>query len=192
MPRLYIGLVGPIGAGKSVIAEILKTRHDAYVFSGSGYLRRRMLKQGISGPLVGRDQMSAFAMGYKEDPGAAALAFAFLRRARRLQADIAVFDGVRWIGTMLRLQQEPNFHLVYIDAPHGVRYVRVLQREGARGWFISRSDFEQEEALPSEEDIPLMFGEAGVKFVNDGRSKGHLAVRVEALLQELQGQSATR
>ncbi len=184
MPKLYIGLAGLPASGKSEIARILAERHNAWVFSSSGFFRARLREKGVQPPFE-REQLSDFSMAWQEEHGAEALAEVFLRRARRQEAFITVCDAVRWPGTATRLLETLGAYLIYVDAPQKLRHTRALRRQGAQLMTLER--FQQEDALPSEALIASLADLTHFQFHNTGSSSAFLSQQVNTLLQVLRG-----
>lgn len=122
---MYIGLTGPLRAGKGEIAKYLQTRGFSYA-SLSDTLRELATAQGVE---LTRDNLSALGNKLREEKGAGALAQLVYEKVKAEQnpekARKYVIDGIRHPEEVERLSQFNRFYLVSVDAPLTLRFERT-------------------------------------------------------------------
>lgn len=126
----YIAIVGPIAAGKTTAADILR---DEYGFT------TYKLSQGIydvadERGLDREDRVVLQNLGdeLRREQGVDVLAQLAIEKARKDGLTKLVFESIRNHNEVLRLQKElgKDLYVIAVDAPMEVRYERAQKREG--------------------------------------------------------------
>lgn len=165
-----VGVSGPIGAGKSVLADELAAVYAGVRMSFGAVVRRRAKAMGR--PL---DRDSLQEVG---DEIIATVGWdAFCRDVLGGTPDggTVVVDGIRHLGAIDALTAivgGSRFRLVYIDAPREERLARVIARDG-----ITEAGFDAAEAHPNESELPLVRGRKHVEVENTEKGES-LGLRV--------------
>jgi len=142
-----VAVAGPIGAGKSAVADRIARVLGAPRRSFGGAVRGRALELGIP-----TDRESLQTLG---DQMIATEGWdAFCRRVVGDVATTVVVDGVRHIGALdalARIAAGGHFAIVFIEAaPELCRY-RVAERDGTSG-----TEFDAANSHPNEREVPLV------------------------------------
>lgn len=185
---ITIGLAGPQYSGKGEVARHLTERYDAWVWGGSSAVRH-VLKamQRHPRPFI-RDDYSALTTALRDLIGDDYIFMAFARARGNLASEprVAVHDGVRWVGMVDAHRRETDFHLLYLDAPVGVRFQRALtftQGKGGRPPIRTIEEFMREEHLASELELPEVRGMANAVISTDEPLETTL-LRIDGLMDE--------
>lgn len=154
-----VGIGGPIGAGKSALADELASVYGGARRSFGGVVRRRAeladrpldreSLQRLGDEIIATEGWDAFCrevLGDVDDDA------------------IVVVDGIRHLGAIEGLAAaagRPHFRLVFVDAPRDERLERLIARDG-----ISESQFDAAEADGNEGELPLVRAHADVNVTN--------------------------
>lgn len=182
-PPHTLCLVGQIGSGKTEAADVLK-RDYGYKEVNSG----RVLASLLDLPPVPKSpratfQKAALAFMQRSD-GAARLAEAIWREARRVGGDRLLVDGIRHIKTLKAFQKLSKKHrvgLIYVHTPPDLSY-KFFKRRG--GESLSMLDFFRRRSDRVEQDVPRMIGMADAILYN-WESRPRYRAMVHNLCSEL-------
>lgn len=173
--KLVIGIVGAPLAGKETCANTLEKLlvEDGYTVSRHTF--SEILKETLDLWDIprGRDneQKMAIVMNADTGFGDGALSRAMRHRLVGDTADVAILDGVRWLGDerMIRGLNDEGVKtvLIYITADPKVRYARLVARnrsgEGTTTW----EKFLQQNQMKNEVDIPDIGSRAEIAIENN-------------------------
>ncbi len=172
-----VGVSGPIGAGKSVVADELAAVYAGVRRSFGAVVRRRAKAMGrpldrdslqeVGDEIIATDGWDAFCRDVLgETP----------------EGGTVVIDGIRHLGAIDALTAivgGTRFRLLYIAAPRDERLARVIARDG-----ITEVDFDAAEAHPNESELPLVRSRNHVEVENteEGEPLAPLVQRITAAL----------
>lgn len=173
--KLVIGLIGAPLAGKETCGNLLEKLlvEDGYSVSRHTFSEILRTTLDLWDIPHGRDneQKMAIIMNAETGFGDGALSRAMRRRLMEDSADVAILDGVRWLGDerMIRGLNNEGIKtiLIYIPAELKVRYDRLIARnragEGATTW----EKFMEQQQMKNEVDIPDIGSRAEVTLENN-------------------------
>lgn len=173
--KLVIGIIGAPLAGKETCANLLEKLLIEDGYSVSRHTFSEILRETLDLWDIphGRDneQKMAIIMNAETGFGDGALSRAMRKRLMEDDADVAILDGVRWLGDekMIRGLNDDGIKsvFVYISADPKVRYARLLARnragEGATTW----EKFQQQNQMKNEIDIPDIGSRAEIALENN-------------------------
>lgn len=154
-----VGVGGPIGAGKSVVADELADAYGGVRRSFGGVVRRRAeamkrpldrdTLQELGDEIIASDGWDTFCREVLDDT---------------TQQGVVVVDGIRHDGAidaLIAIVGDPRFRLVFVDAPRDERLARVTARDG-----IAEAEFDAAECHPNERELPLVRARADVEVDN--------------------------
>ena len=183
MPKIILGLVSKLAAGKSTICRYLEEKHNAQTFAFSGPLRdvldRFYLPQT-------RQNMQNVSQGLREALGQEILARVLARDAENSLAPVVCVDGVRRPKDIEFLKQLPNFYLIKVTAEQKLRHQRIISRgqnPGEDKW--SFEELKKREAAEAESLIDEVAKEARFTITNEGTLE-ELYSQVEDILKEVE------
>jgi dephospho-CoA kinase len=167
--KYYIGVVGEKGSGKetfvSILSEIVAPASVAHIRS-SEILGETLDIWDI--PRTRRN-LQDLAIIMDKGFGKGMLTHAMEMRMRRSDADIVVYDGIRWDTDATMLRTFPSSILVYVTAPVRMRFERTKQRKEKAGEeTTSFEKFLEEEKVATELDIVRIGNNADYIIENDG------------------------
>lgn len=171
-----IALAGPIGAGKSAVADRVARLLGAPRRSFGGVVRERALELGIP---TDREVLQTLGDEIIATEGWEA----FCRAVVGDTATTVVVDGVRHIGAvdgLARIAAGGHFALVFVEAGAGRRRSRVAERDGT-----SHAELDAADAHPNERQVPLVRKQATLVVVNDIESLGGLDALVDRVVSKL-------
>jgi dephospho-CoA kinase len=167
MQKLVIGLVGEKGSGKETFGNLLQELLPD----------KKILRVRSSDVLVEtlklwdlektRENLQNLAIWMDEAFGDGTLSNVVYQRIQSLEADIVIFDGVRWETDVEMLNRFANHLLIYITAPLQNRFERLKKRQEKA--FEETTSFEQflfEENKKNELLIPKIGAKADIKIEN--------------------------
>lgn len=173
--KLVIGIVGAPLAGKETCANVLEQLlvEDGYSVSRqtfSDVLRDTLDLWDLPHT---RDNLQKMAIVMNADTGFGdgALSHAVQKRLMDDPADVAILDGVRWLGDekMIRELEDEGIKtiLVYVTADPKVRYARLVARNRAGEAATTWEDFARQEQARTEVDIPDIGSRAEITLENN-------------------------
>ncbi len=159
-PRV-VGLAGPIGSGKTSLAEFLRDKH------GFGYVRYSQVLEDMlraKGKPVTRETLQAFGEEIFRTIGGRGLTELVIQRIPSSRP--AVVDGIRHLddSDTLRKVFDGHFTLIYLDSSADDRFRRLQARSPAA--CLSREVFDRVSRHPVESDIELLKANADLVIAN--------------------------
>lgn len=180
---MIIGLTGENCAGKSTIAEYLKTK-SFYYYSLSDVIREEVKAEGKQ---ITRENLIKKGNELREKGGPGVLG---RKIAEKIQEDKNyVIDSIRNPAEVEELKKLGRFFLFYVTAPPQTRFERIRKRQREEDpqtfeAFVEIEKLEMENADKTKQNLKATFALADKKLANDG-SFSDLDDRVDALLAEL-------
>lgn len=182
--KIVIGLVGQKGGGKgtfsAVLGELLANKSIAK-FKSSDILLETFNIWGITPT---RDNFHKLAVAMDQAYGQGTLTQAMEHRLNSSDADIVIFDGVRWDTDVHMLKKFSKNIIVYVTADPKIRHERSLSRNEKAG--ENEASFEQfmkEEEMPTEVIIPTIGAQADF-IINNNGSLEDFKKQVEEFVQK--------
>ncbi|KKQ10187.1 MAG: hypothetical protein US28_C0024G0022 [Candidatus Daviesbacteria bacterium GW2011_GWA1_36_8] len=167
--KLVIGLVGEKGSGKETFGNFLmEIAKDEMIvrIHFSDILKETLELWNIPQTRKNLQDLAVlFVKFFNKD----ALSYATFERAKKLNADLVILDGVRWKSDVTLVRQFPNNLLIYITADVKKRFDRLKKRNSKVGeGSMSFKQFLKEEKAKNELLIPKIGARADIKLENNG------------------------
>lgn len=185
MHKLIIGLVGEKGGGKETVGNLL-----AGILADKKVVRVRssdILAETLTAwdlPL-NRHNLQHLAIVMDGGYGKGTLSHAVKRRIETLDADVVVFDGIRWETDAELLRSFDRNFLIYVTADIKMRYERSkLRKEKVGEDMISFEKFVGEESVDTETHIGKIGHGANCTIANDGTTDD-LRTKVEKCVVDM-------
>jgi dCMP deaminase len=179
---MIIGLTGTNGAGKTAVAEYLKSKNFQF-YSLSDEIREELAGQGKEAT---RANLIEAGNQLRAEYGPAVLAE---RIKARLRPDWNyVIDSIRNPYEVRALRAARDFRLLHVDAPVELRYDRVRQRGGARtpASFEEFVELERQElasANPANQQLRATYELADLT-VSNGGTLGELESQLDQIVRD--------
>ena len=179
--KSVIGIVGEKGAGKESVGNMLMD-----FFAPNKVVRVRS-SDILAETLViwnlpqNRFNLQHMAIAVNGQFGAGTLSAAVKNRIEKSDADIIIFDGVRWESDIALVKSFKQHAVIYVTADAHLRYERTKKRKQKVG--EDSATFEQfleEEKVATELQIPVFGKSANFTIFNNG-SMADLEVEVKKL-----------
>ena len=178
--RIIIGIAGPIGAGKSSIADILISQYG-FCYLGFGILVKQILKR--EGKEITRKRLQEKGKQIIKQIGCEGIVDLLLENADAVTNYI--IDGIRHIIEVVNYLKQlygQSFRLIFVDAPTKVRFERVRKRMQYED-IVTIEKFREHENDSMEKNVALLKKEAFL-IVNNTRSREY----IEETISEKWGQ----
>lgn len=169
MNRIVIGLTGKQGSGKNTfIQNVIKVfPHKSVDRITSGGILVDVLK--ILNIVITRHNLQELAKYLRIGFGDDIISSAVRLRIISSEADIVIFDGVRWQSDVDMVRSFPEGIIVYIQTDKEVRYQRLRNRgEKEDENNLSREEFEKAEVASTEVEIDNIGRRANFILANNG------------------------
>ena len=166
MDKLIICFVGLIASGKDAAKKYLEEKYGASSFRFSSVLRDALDSLGLENS---RDNLITLSTWARETFGNDLLAKAIANKAKAIQANLIIIDGARRLDDLMYLRENPNFHLIAIEASPELRYKRSLLRNENPGDAEKNYEtFLKDHKKETEVTIPETMAQADFKIDNNG------------------------
>jgi dephospho-CoA kinase len=167
--KMIIGLTGEKGSGKGTFVQILSeivSPKKVVRIASSALLAETLAMWNIPKTRRALQDLAIVMNGHYGD---GTLTNAVMKRIHDTEADIVVFDGMRWKKDEVAVRQIPSSVIVYITADVATRYDRTRGRNEKVDESTSTLEkFMEEETVATELDIPAIGSRADVQIVNNG------------------------
>lgn len=181
--KIIIGLVGPMAVGKGAVCEYMAEKYGAKQVRYSTMLRD--VADRLFLPHT-RDVLIKMSEVLRSTFGDDLMAQVVKKEAEALDVEVVCVDGIRRPQDVITMQDNPNFHLVAMDADIKVRYDRIVKRsENSDDQGKTFEQFEQDNARSTEVTIAEIAKQAEHIIDNNG-SFEDLYAQVDALVTKLQ------
>lgn len=157
-----IGLAGPIGSGKTSLAEFLRDKH------GFGYVRYSQVLEDMlrtENKPITRKTLQELGEELFRTIGGKGLTDKVIRRIPTGRP--AVVDGIRHLDDFdtLRHTFGGNFTLLFLDSSAHDRFRRLQARNSSA--YFSRDEFNRISRHPVENEVELLRARADLVILND-------------------------
>ncbi len=165
--KIVIGVVGEKGSGKETFVTILKElypQHTIVHIRSSDILAETLKLWDL--PKT-RHNLQHLAIVMDQGFGLGTLTHAVRQRIAQTNADITIYDGMRWLSDEQMVRSFDTQLVVYITASASIRYERTkLRKEKIGEAGTTYEQFLQEEQVATELDIPKIGARADVHIEN--------------------------
>lgn len=122
-----IGLLGPIGSGKTTVAKYLSEKYGFFMIVMGDLVRELARKKGLTPT---REVLQAVQKEYVSKYGMDYFARLVIKRIEESKSERAVIDGMRRMEDVLVPKNyfKENIIILLIDAPAKIRYERISKR----------------------------------------------------------------
>lgn len=167
--KIVIGVVGEKGSGKGTFTKLLQEilpNKTIEVIRSSDVLKETLKIWGLPET---RSNLQKFTVMMEQAFGSGTLSHTVHERILHSQADITIFDGVRWEVDVKMIREFPKNCLVYITADPHIRHERTKARgEKAGEDNATFEEFMEEEKALTEVMIQEIGKEANFTINNNG------------------------
>jgi len=182
-----IGIVGPIAAGKQVVADYLVKKYGFIEFSLSTVIHLELEKRGVKD--LSRTVLQDVGNELRSKYGCDILA----RKAIEIfnhQKRSTIISGIRNLAEIKYLKKNPNFVLIAVLADKKIRFKRLLLR--AKPWdpktykkFLKINDRDLGIGeVNTGQQVALCIDEADYK-INNNTNLEKLYLKIEKMLQQM-------
>ncbi|KKW17583.1 MAG: hypothetical protein UY58_C0001G0008 [Candidatus Magasanikbacteria bacterium GW2011_GWA2_50_22] len=183
MPKIILGLVGEIAAGKSTATEYLKQKYGAVSFRFSDPLRDILARLHIENS---RPNLQALSTFLRRQYGEDLLSKVMALDAGQSPSQLIITEGIRRPTDAADLKKFDNFHIISLAAPERTRYQRLIQRsENADDKTKTWEQFQADGRAESEQKIKETAAQADFIIDNKGTTK-HLYRQIDDVVKRLQ------
>lgn len=166
---LIIGLTGQKGSGKGTFVELVRAAlPDVRVvrIASSDILKETLRTWDIA---PSRKALQDLAIIMNAHFGEGTLSHAVEARIAQTDAEVIIFDGIRWAADERLVRSFPNNLMVYVHADLEIRFARTKARgEKSDDMTATREQFVAEESAKTELLIPEIGARADVHITNNG------------------------
>src|SRR5665811_1741075 len=146
MPKLIIGLVGPLASGKGVVKDYICEKYQAKSYKFSNPIRDVLKRLHIP---ISRENMQNISLDLRNRFGEDLFAKIIAKDVKEDETNIIVVHGARRLADIKHLQPLTEFKLISINADMKKRFQRVKGRNENEG--DKEKTFEQFQADENRE-----------------------------------------
>lgn len=166
MAKIIVGIAGQIASGKDTVSKYLADTYGATRYGSSSIFRSAL--RNLFLPET-RENLQKISFALRQAFGDDLVARVLREDIQRTEGDFIVVDGVRRLSDILLLKQEPNFYLLYVDAPMELRYERIVKRaQNADDQTKTIEEFRQDHEREAEVSIKALQSQANGVVENTG------------------------
>ena len=186
---MIIGIAGPTACGKTTVAKMLETEHNAYRTRYSEILATHSKALGRGTDKASLQQM--YLEG-REKHGESFVADLMREQLKSVTAELIVIEGNRRMVDLellnsLSEERGEELKLLYIDASPKIRFTRYNQRQQDEGApIISWEEFIKLEENPAEDELGLLrnkIKETGCVIDTDNLTKSETCQQAREFLE---------
>jgi len=169
MTKTTIGIVGEIGAGKTIITDYLKRKHGAVSFRFSDMLRDILKRLYLP---INRPNFQLLSRILRENFGQDLMSKVIADDVNAASHKLIITDGIRRIADTPYLKKLPNFYIMAVTADPHVRFERLNQRkDNADDQSKTWEQFQKEAQAETEVTIREIAAQADFTIDNSGTLK---------------------
>lgn len=158
--KLVIGLAGTLLSGKDTVSRILKEKGFQVVVL-SDIIREELKSRGME---INRKTMQDMGNELRKEYGGHILAERALQKFQSYSAPL-IINGIRNLDEIKYLKENSEFHLIGIDAPLEVRWLR-LQARNRDAELLNHDKFVIDDARDKGFNEPLNGQQVGMCLVH--------------------------
>lgn len=185
---MILGVTGTNGAGKGTVVEYLVSKKGFTHYSMRDLIVEEIQKRGLE---MNRPHMGMVGTDLRRERGPAYFTETFIGRAKEKGVADIVMESVRSIAEAENIRKHGGF-VIGVDAPHALRYDRIVMRGTATDKVSLEQFREQEDAEYTSKDPndPALMNVLGVlesadyTLINDGTSE-EFERKIEEMLTDL-------
>jgi dephospho-CoA kinase len=164
--KITIGLVGEIGSGKTTVANYLKERYQAVLFSFSGMLRDVLKRLYLE---ESRSNMQILSTILRQNFSQDLMSKVIMRDVKQAKASLVVTEAIRRPSDTAYLKQLPRFYVMAIQTDAKTRYQRLRNRsENPDDQTKTWEEFKKDAIAESEQKIREIAQQADFTIDNSG------------------------
>ncbi|MEE8167712.1 MAG: AAA family ATPase [Candidatus Hydrothermarchaeales archaeon] len=180
--RLYVGLAGKIGSGKTVVSEHLQKAYGATEHRFSEILEDILDRLYLPHE---RGYLQRLGGSIRKELGHDVIVNAMKKDLETEKADVVVIDGIRYENEVEMLRDFKGI-LIFVSAPSELRYQRSVKR-GTRGEAtITFEQFLVNEKAATERGLDIVERKADYVLDNTGTLE-ELIQNVDGIMREKLG-----
>lgn len=181
MPKIIIGLVGPVASGKDAAKKYIESKYSASSYKLSDALRDILKRLHLP---ISRTNLQDLSYDLRQRFGGDILSQTISADAQNDPSAIVIIDGVRRLEDISHLRSLPEFRLISVDADLEKRFERMRKRnENAGDAEKSFADFVADCQKEAEKEIPAVMATAAYQIDNNG-SLDDLYHQIDKILSE--------
>ena len=183
--KKVIGVTGEKASGKETWGDFLLEFLDVRGITHARVRSSDILKEtlGIWNIPATRENLQTLPVGMESMFGTGVLTQAVKARIESIEADVVVFDGIRWHSDLAMIRSFPDNLLIYVTADINMRFERIRNRNDKVGELgLSFEQFMKEENASTEIYIPKIGKNADYTFENN-ESVTDLFIKVREFYQ---------
>lgn len=182
MKQIIIGLVGQISSGKGITTDYLISKHGAVMIKYSDYLRLILDKLHVE---INRKNLANLSLALRNIFGENVFSAAISEDIRSNESPIIIVDGIRRLEDIDDFKDNPQFHLVSIEADARIRYERLINRsENNDDKKKTYEEFLSDHELETEREIANIASKAEFHLENNAEAE-MLFEQIDNLIKNL-------
>ncbi len=167
--KIVLGLCGENGSGKETFVKLLQALDPNLKIEhirSSGFLKETLDLWDIP---ASRSNLQNLAIIMDAQYGKGSVSRAIYKKIVDSEADVVIFDGMRWLTDVEVMRRFPTSYLIYITADSKARYERLKRRNEKVGESTTPYlQFLTEEKAKTEVYISQISSQADFKIDNNG------------------------
>lgn len=183
-PKIIIGFVGKLCAGKGFAISYLVEKHGFISSSCSDRIREEIRKNGDE---VTRERLQETGGKLRQEFGPSVLAKKTIDDLSQKGVEKAVVDSIRATEEVELLKTIPNFYLIAVNADTKLRFDRMIARKRGESDPITFEEFQKTEERDLKgdgRDIEGCINMADFQIQNNGTEE-ELYQKLEEVLQKI-------
>ncbi len=179
--KIIIGLAGEIASGKTTATEYLKEKYNAVSFRFSDPLREILKILFLPETRENFEISTILRKQFGED----ILSKVMLERIKNSDKDLIIIEGIRRMGDIEHIKDNPNFYLIFLKSGMRDRFERITQRkenedDKGKTW----EEFKEDNSKEKESKIKDLIEISNFVIENDKELK-NLYNRIDEIMKKI-------